>query len=224
MTRPLQSMSFQRQPLDAILAGPGSVRVLRALLAHGGALSVARLAADTRLTAEGVRGVLAELARCGVAEAIGQGRVRLFRAVTGHPMTAALDALFVAERARFDAMVSAITQCAADSRIAALWLFGSVSRGQDRPDSDLDLAAVIAADAAEVDRITDALRDLLAVQQQQFAFSASVVALSLDDVRCHAQQQTPLWDGLMRDARPLKGLAPGRLIGGLPRMEAGAAA
>jgi hypothetical protein len=48
ITAAVKAMSFARQSLDAILTGTGSVRVMRALLAHGGALSVSRLAADTR--------------------------------------------------------------------------------------------------------------------------------------------------------------------------------
>jgi hypothetical protein len=46
-------MSFIRQPLDLVMAGVGSVRVLRALLRHGGALSVSRLAKDTLMTPDG---------------------------------------------------------------------------------------------------------------------------------------------------------------------------
>jgi hypothetical protein len=128
-------MSFARQPLDAILMGTGSARVMRALLAHGGARSVSRVAADTRLTPNGTRGVLNDLELKCVVESLGDGHTKLYRAATGHPLVAALDALFAAERKRFDAVLSDVTAATTDDRILATWLFGSVARHPKNPSS-----------------------------------------------------------------------------------------
>src|ERR1022692_598522 len=86
MTFALKPMSFARQPLDHVLATAGNVRVMRTLLAHGGALSVTRVARDTRLTPNGVRRVLADLERSSVVEVLGSDHTRLFRVAQDHPI------------------------------------------------------------------------------------------------------------------------------------------
>jgi predicted nucleotidyltransferase len=211
MTAAVKAMSFARQPLDAILTGTGSVRVMRALLAHGGALSVSRLAADTRLTPNGTRGVLADLELTGVVESLGGGHTRLFHAVAGHPLVAALDALFAVERKRFDAILSEVTAATTDDRILATWLFGSVARGEDTSSSDLDIAIMVIGDPAQVDVIADAVREALRVCGKRMGFSASVVAMHLTDVRRLIQERAPLWSDLLRDAQVLKGAPPERV-------------
>lgn len=212
MVRLVKNMSFARQPLDVILAGTGSIRVMRALLAHGGAIHVSRIAQDTAITPDGVRGVLHNLERVGIIESSGSGRTRLFRAISGNPIVVALDALFAAERARFDDMLASVTSAAKDKRIMAAWLFGSVARGEDTCDSDLDIAIVVAAGPTDVDTIADMVRDLLREHEERFGFTASIVPIPLADLRRLASERSPLWSDLLRDARVLKGSLPERIV------------
>jgi predicted nucleotidyltransferase len=205
-------MSFLRQPLDIVLSSTGSVRVLRALLGHGGAVSVSRLAAVTKLTPEGVRGILGDLEQTGLVEMLGEGRARLYRAVADHPIAAALAGMFRAEEARFHDIRRAVEVCASHPHILAVWLFGSAARGTDRVDSDLDLAVVIDAAADEVARLADALRDALREPERRLGFVASVVAMSPDDLRQHIASRSPLLADLLEDGRALKGPPPAWLV------------
>jgi len=211
MTAAVKPISFARQPLDAILTGTGSVRVMRALLAHGGALAVSRLAADTRLTPNGTRGVLADLERTGLVENLGDGHTKLFHAVAGHPLVAALDALFAAERKRFDAVLSEVTAATTDDRILAAWLFGSVARGEDTSSSDLDIAIMVTGNPVQVDVIADGVCEALRERGKRMGFSASVVAMHPADVRRLIQERAPFWSDLLRDAQVLKGTPPERV-------------
>jgi len=212
MTRPVKPMSFARQPLDEILAGTGSVRVLRALDAvYGNALSVSRLAQDTRLTPDGVRGVLNGLERTGVVESLGSGRTRLFQIVRRHPMAQALNFLFDCERVRLDEFLAAALAEAADDRIVALWLFGSVARGEDTAQSDVDIALVVAAEPETVDTVADAFRAALRPHERAQAYAASVTAIPQSEIARLIAERSPLWSDLLRDAQILKGAAPERL-------------
>ena len=209
MTATTKPMSFTRFPLNEILAGPGSVRVLRALLAHGGVLSVSRLAADTKLTPNGTRKVLGELELSGVVESIGDSRVRLYRASVDHPLTAALKDLFAAEERRLDNTIAMLKRATADRRIIAAWLFGSVARAEDTRDSDLDLAIVVDADRAKVDEVADRVRTAAANIGGQMGISAiSIVGLHLPDLRQIINDGSQLWKDLLRDAHPIKGPRP----------------
>ncbi len=211
MTATMQPTSFARQPLDAVLSGTGSVRILRALAAHGGTLSVSRLAADSSMTPNGTRGVLYDLEQTGVVEALGDGRTKLFRLQAGHPLASALECLFAAERVRFDAILSAIEGATKDDRIMSVWLFGSVARAEDTSRSDLDIAILVNAAPDEVERITDTVREALHEHEQRIGFTASVVAMHTADVRDLIRQRAPLWSDLLRDAQVIKGPPPDRV-------------
>jgi predicted nucleotidyltransferase len=210
----MRPTSFARRPLDHILSGGGGgVRVLRALLAHGGALTVARLAADSRMTPDGVRGVLSDLERARVVEVLGSGRTRLYRAVHEHPLVIGLEHLFAAERLRYEEMVGAVAGAAADERIVAVWLFGSVARQEDGPDSDFDVAIVADVDADGVDQVADAVREALREHADRSGFLVSVVSMSTDDVRHHHADGSAFWTGLTADAVIIKGETPVSLAG-----------
>lgn len=204
-------MSFIRQPFDLVLAGAGSVRVLRALLGHGGALSVSRLAQDTMMTPDGVRGVISDLERLRVIESLGSGRTRLFRAALAHPVIRALELLFDAERARFEDIKNAIIGAVADERIMAAWLFGSVARGEDTPESDVDVALVVDGDNATTDAVADWVREAMGRIDMRLGITTSIVTATPDDVLRHANEPSRLWVDLLRDSQALKGPSPDRL-------------
>ncbi len=204
-------MSFSRQPLDFILAATGNVRVPRALLAHGGALSVSRLARETRLTPNGVRGVLSELERSGVVEVLGSGHTRLFRGLPGNPLMAALGALFAGERDRFESILAAVVDATNDKTILAVWLFGSTARHEDTIDSDLDIAMVVDAEPSRCDALADNVRERLR-DHEHMGFTMSLVAMPLSRLRLLSRQCAPLWSDLVRDAHVLKGTPPERLV------------
>ena len=211
MARLVAPKSFARQPLDVILTGTASVRVLRALLAHGGLLSVSRLAGDTLLTPNGTRDAMALLERAGVVESLGSGRTRLYRAIAAHPVVIALDALFAAERARFEAMLAGLTAACDVPAVSAAWLFGSVARGEDTRDSDLDLAVVVDAPEPNVDTIADAVRERAREHERRLGFTSSIVAVSVGGLRRLRAERARLWSELLHDARVLRGPSPAQI-------------
>jgi len=208
MSRPLKEMSFARQPLDKILSSGGSVRIMRALLAHGSYLSVPRVAQDTHMAVNGVRDVLTALEMAGVVESSGSARARLFRAIPNHPIVASLAALFEAERARFQAIMASFKDVAADSRVSAAWLFGSVARAEDRADSDWDIAIVVDGDVVETARVAGWVRGVVEEHERRLGFTASIVPLALSDIPRLASGGSPLWSGLLNEAQVLKGPEP----------------
>jgi predicted nucleotidyltransferase len=215
-----QPQSFLRQPLSAVFANPASVRVLRALMRHGGELSAPMLAERSRLTRPSVLAALDHLSGLGLVESIGSVRQRLHRIDKGHPLAAGLSVLFAAEADRFDTIIEAIRRAAIEAGVAAAWLYGSVARGEDRPDSDLDIAMVASID---LDAEKSAFRDALRALEAEWRFSASVVALGPEDVRRLAQEGDPWWLALLAEAVPLAGPDPVTLAASLSVRQRGAA-
>jgi DNA-binding transcriptional ArsR family regulator len=183
MRTPNAPESFLRHPTSTLLATPGSVRVLRELLDSEHPLAVRALADRTRLSAQGVRNSLDALRRGGIVEQLGEGRSRLFRPDVGHPLYLALGSLFHAEAERFTTVMEAL-RTAMENLVPepmGAWIYGSVARGEDVADADLELA-VVTADG-DVDTPIGRLREVLGPIQDLQRVWISVVGLSPQDVR-----------------------------------------
>ncbi|MBC9176179.1 helix-turn-helix domain-containing protein [Pseudoroseomonas ludipueritiae] len=211
------SQSAQRYPLSSILGTDAGVRLARELARHGGQLSAPDLVRRTGLAKASVARGLEALVGAGAVDTAGTGRSVLYRLRPEHPLAPALSALFEAEERRFQNILEGARSAAeaAGPGLVALWLFGSVARGEDRADSDLDLALV--GEPAALPRLADAFRDALVAPAGRMGFSPSVVALGTDDVARLAGQCDPWWMGVTRDAVPLVGQRPDDLAMALAR-------
>ena len=216
--------SVQRYPLTAILGTDGTVRLLRELARHGGMLSAPELVRRTDLAVASVARGLEALERVGIVEALGTGRAVLHRLRADHLLAHVLDALFKAEEARFQAVLDSVREAAgaAGAGIVAVWLYGSVARGDDGPGSDLDLALV--AESHALPALTDALRDGLIAPGEMLGFNPSVVALNTHDVLRLNAEHDPWWTSLVGDAVAVVGPRPGELASMLRRASAQASA
>lgn len=199
-----QVQSHARYPLTALLGSAGNVRVLRALATARSPQSVPQLAAAAGLSPQGTRLVLESLLRPRLVAVHGSGRSRLYELDGSHPLAPSLASLFQEEQRRWDGLLSSIREVLdrQGAAVGAAWLYGSVSRGEDSPDSDLDIALVVRTHAV-ADRIRDGLMPLEDAQQIQISLTAltprEFAALPDDD---------PWWSGIVRDGRVLKGPAP----------------
>lgn len=209
--------SALRYPVNAVLGNPGNVRLMRELFRHGGELTAPQLAARTGMTAQGVRATLAALERSGAVEAIGSARARLYRARRSHPLAPALEALFRDEEDRHAAILAAVTDAAgSEPDIYAAWLYGSVARGEDRHDSDLDIVIVTQVGCRTI--CSARMRSNLNEAAERLAFTPSIVSLDRDDVRRLAAGD-PWWTEMERDALTLKGDPPNVFARRLVRRE-----
>ena len=199
------AQSFLRHPLSAVFANPANVRVLRELSRHGGELSATMLVERTRLSKPSVLAALAHLSGLGYIESLGSHRQRLHRIDSKHPLASSISSLFLTEDHRFQAIIEAIRKAATEAGAAAAWLYGSVARAEDRPDSDVDVALVSTRNAgAAKGKMRDALREV----EGALRFSTSVVSVDTDDIRRLVRERDPWWVAMVKDAMPLVGPDP----------------
>jgi predicted nucleotidyltransferase len=203
--------SLLKRPLSSILGTEANVRTLRELALHGGELSAPVLAERTGVSPQQMRVALAGLVAAGAVEALGSGRVRLYRIDKGYPLATALLVLFRTEEERFQAILSALRQAIgkAGPAVHGAWLYGSVVRGNDAADSDLDLAVV--ADENELEDVVETVREELAAAAERLRFRPSVIGTAPSDIRRLARERDPWWQTVSGDAVPLVGLSPGKL-------------
>nr|WP_294523647.1 hypothetical protein [uncultured Rhodopila sp.] len=200
--------SAQRYPLTKILGTEANVRLLRELSRHGGQLSAPLLTARTGLAKASVRAALAALDAVGIVSPAGSGRTHLYSIRADHPLSVCLGGLFEAEEARFAAIRNTVRSAAAAAGpgVLAVWIYGSVARGEDRTDSDLEIAVV--ATPAERARIVDATREALADPAAALGFVPAVIGLEPADSRRLAREHDPWWVSLSRDVIVLLGERP----------------
>ena len=209
LMRPLVAVrSHFRFPLDFAFGSPSGVRILRALAQQERPFGTTELAAQTKLNESGVRRTLKALIAEGLVETSGGQRGATYRIAAGHPLRAGLDALFVAEAQRMSRVLDAVRSAAKSivPPVDAVWLYGSVARGNDQPGSDMDLAIVV-ADEHAVDPAVDTLRSALTTTEELERVDISVLGLSRADVLRLADGD-PWWTAARAEAVPLVGAAP----------------
>jgi predicted nucleotidyltransferase len=207
--------SFLRYPLDRVFESPANVRVLRALVRHGGEMTTSMLMDQTGLTRVSVLAALGRLAGAGIIEVVGSERQRLNRFSRKSPLSRAVHGLFAAEDARYTDTMRSIRDAAERLGAVAVWIFGSVGRGEDRPESDIDVAVAMPtnADIATEQALKDALRPPDGV-------GSSVVVVDPSLLSRLEREQDPWWVALKRDAITLMGIAPENYLAWARRQEA----
>jgi predicted nucleotidyltransferase len=193
-----------------------NVRVLRELARHGGELTARSLVARTGLAQSSVREALVNLSSTQIVETLGSRRSQLFRLHGGHPLADAVAAVFEAEERRFDAILTSVRAAAEKAgAIVAAWLYGSVTRGDDRPDSDFDIAVV--TEDYDLQSVEQAMQDALSPAGETLAFRPSIVVIDTRDVMRLIRERDPWWRSATRDNIPLIGERPETLEAWLKR-------
>jgi DNA-binding transcriptional ArsR family regulator len=205
------SQSAIRNPLDLVFGVDSNVRVLRIVARHGGLLSSSEIGRRAGLSKSSTRLGLISLADTGLVLAEGSGYNRLYRLNSEHYLSGAIENLFAAEDRRFTAIIDAVTNSpgAQKQLVISLWIYGSVSRGEDRRGSDPDVGVV--TETADLAAVVEAVRDGLAMHSERLGFTPSVVGLDLQDVRRLAQDDDPWWSNVLKDAIVLVGRRPEEL-------------
>lgn len=142
------------------------------------------------------------MTRQRLVRAHGSGRVQLYELNTDHPLATSLAALFRAEYRRWDGLMGSIREVLERHDVNAAWLYGSVARGDDVPESDVDIALLVKSQAG-VDEVREALMLLEDAQQIRI----SLMALTIQELAA-LPEDDPWWANVVREGRVLKGTAP----------------
>lgn len=154
---------------------------------------------------------LATLAGIGIISSEGTGRARLYRLNDRHPLATSLEALFEQEALRYFNIRAVVTEVVSAVRpnVVAAWIYGSVARGEDRPDSDLDIAVVTPSEKPESG--LQEIREALVTHGEELGFNPSVVGLTLEDVARLSSARDPWWGGVEANALLILGPRPDEL-------------
>lgn len=205
--------SAVRFPLDLILGAPSHVRILRELSLHGGQLPSSDLARRTRLTAAAVRTALAQMESIGIVERHGTLRTNLYKISKSNPLAGAITKVYGAEAKRYADFLEQVAQVGASypKRVLAIWLYGSVARGEDRVDSDLDILVVANIRQPDLEGEIE-YRERIVSIAKKFAINASVVVIDPLDLKRMDDEDSPWLRRLLEDARKIYGAEPDDML------------
>jgi predicted nucleotidyltransferase len=207
MPRP-ESRSFIRYPLDEVFSAGSHVRVLRWLARHRQPMATSQLARQSGLAIQSVRNALAALAAQGLVSTLGEGRSQVHGLRFEHPVAGLLEHLFRGERDRWATLQQRLREALADvDGVEGAWLYGSVARGEDGPQSDLDLLVVL-GDAHAAGGHPDRLRDALSLFGEREGVAVSPVIVSRATLRELPATSPGWWADIVRDATTLLGPHP----------------
>jgi len=201
--------SALHHPLDDIFGSRAAVRVIRVLAEHGGRLGVSDIARRARLSLPSVRTALRRLLELDVVTAVAVGRSMACALSEDHPLVPALSAIYAAERKQTVDLMRGIRKAASTVHPAplAIWLYGSVARGEDDFASDIDVAII--SSRGQPTRQAERLREAIGVTLPERSNRISVVALGPADLRLMVEKRSAFWREIERDTVVLSGDAPG---------------
>jgi len=194
-----------------MLGTPAGVRILRALSLHHDVMSQAMIAERTGLGGVGAGRALKRLVAANAVEAVGDLRRPQYRLSLDSRLVADIRRLFEAEAERTDGFLQQLRQAVQELHPApeAVWLIGSVARREDTMLSDIDVAMVW---SGIVQTGLKLFNQAIYAAASPLGIHASILTLSLADVRTHAAANDEWWQKLTVDAVPILGPAPRNLV------------
>jgi len=165
----------------------------------------------TKLAASSVHSALLALEGIGVVEGVGSTRSRVYRLQRRFALNAMIETLFGEEERRYGAILDEFKSAAEDQGpgVLAVWLYGSVARGADRPGSDVDVVVVVNNDPA---RFAGAMQTRLQTAEETWQFRASLVVITLQDVGRLRDAGDHWWTNVTGQAKILLGPGPSDLV------------
>lgn len=204
--------------LNSVLGSTAKVRLLRAVLPLTTAVSgrEARDLAGVR-SQGGAQQALAQLAQLGVLNEERIRGARLYRVNPQHHLVLCIRALFDAEQQRLsilrDLVKRSLESKGLISGVQFVVLFGSVARGEARPDSDVDLL-VVTGSADSTAAVTEALQSAAEEAARMLGVAVSPMVMALPRLRERYRAGDPLLHNIEAEGRVLLGGSLREMLGG----------
>jgi predicted nucleotidyltransferase len=170
-------------PLDTILGTQSRVKTLRVLCRFPSKEFTGReLARLARASAPQANQALGELEQAGLVHRRGAGAAILWQLRTENVLIPMIRELFARESTLKEDLIKTIRSGLPTSRVARAVLYGSVARGKEGGESDVDLFIEV-ADDSEKDVVGPALEQLGSKIYQRFGIPLSTIMYSSHEVK-----------------------------------------
>ena len=180
------------EPLDDILGNRVQVKLIRVLVRTKGSFTGRELARLIGYSQNQTRLALEELERNGVVVRQSAGRSYLYSADNENILIKDfLEAGFGLEDALLDRMAGVYLEEVGRDLVSVV-LFGSVAKGEERPESDIDLVVVV-RDKADLKVVEDRVAEASAEVSRCFGNQATAIVARKSDYERKTRQKRGFW-------------------------------
>ena len=206
-----------REPLSYLFGTRAKVCCVRVLCAAGDPITQREVSRRAGVQHRSAQLALNELVAVGLVSRMEGGRDLLVRLNDEHHLASAVRSLFNAEAGQFLELRRRLVEIATGGArvrwIQSVVLFGSVARGDDTPDSDLDLLLIV-ADADARERLLERFDDAAPHFRAAFGCRVRPLAYTLAESRRRWRAHDPPLPDVARDGLVLFGPPLTDLLGG----------
>jgi predicted nucleotidyltransferase len=197
--------------LDEILGQKSKLRILRLLLRSHGQLTGRDISRQSGLTHRTCHAALRDLARHGIVVRKKAGSAHLYELNEDHVLVkGALSTLFAAERNLIDAYSVAARE-GLGIPVVSVILYGSVARGSERPESDVDLMFIV-RNPKLADQAREKLGVLAASLYHRFGRVPQIVFADPKTFRTQVKERNPYYTAVVGDGQVLYGRPMAELL------------
>src|SRR5712671_3736166 len=215
MVRPLaeRDREYVRRPLNAVLGAPSHIAVLRSLHTMGAGLTGRAIARSAGVAVQAAHDALARLAAANLVRWTQAGRAHVYEINRDHFLFKnGILPLLEAESA-FRSQIRAILKRALSGHVLSAAIFGSVARGEDHPESDLDLIMIVerAEDREKAHDRTNAASEKL---RKEFGVRLSSMAFGRSEFRQNYRKGKSFFQTVVKEGETLVGLDLAEVVRG----------
>lgn len=198
-----------RLSTSGLLRGEGKVRILRFLWESRAEWSGREIARRVGLSPPACHQALKGLYARGLVHFRRISNLHLYKVNAGNDLVRrAFAPLFEAEKSIQGQVLTAIkkslTQKSPGAKVLSLVLFGSMARGEERLESDMDLL-VVTRDRDSAKDVETRIEELRPLLSRRFGVSLSPYVQTLQEIRRKYDRKLPLILGILKDGRRLYG-------------------
>lgn len=181
--------------LEQLLGSRASISVLRTLIRYKGKIfTIRRLAQDAGVSHTRVSETVSELERFGVIQIQPIGRShQISLNEKSYVLRKVIEPMFASEEQTLEHVIMALRKHMDTKKIISAALFGSVSKGKEREDSDIDLL-VISNDYEHANTVVSNASEEVFVR-----FHAKVSPIILSETKLKTKKKTDLVRSILDD-------------------------
>jgi predicted nucleotidyltransferase len=181
--------------LEQVLGNKGSISVLRVLVRYKGKVfTIRRLAKDAGISHTEASATIQDLEKFGIVQIQPVGRShQIFLNKKSFLLAKIIEPVFRVEKESLGAVISIFKKHLSSRQIISAVVFGSVARGEETEDSDIDLL-VISNDFEKAIGIV-----AKAVEEISLAFNTRVSHIVFSEKKIRAQRNSDLIRSIMED-------------------------
>jgi predicted nucleotidyltransferase len=215
MVRPLRvaGTPFVVRPLDVVLGAPSHIAVLRALRHAVGGLTGREVARQARIAPCAAMGSLGRLESAGVVRRRPAGRAYLFE-LCGNRLLVKEGLLPLLDlEARMRGRAREILAKAFGREVVSAVIFGSVARGEDRPESDMDLCLVVER-PQDKDRASGQAGAASSALAEELGITLSAILFTRSEFVQGYRRQEEFYRNVVREGERVSGRDLGEVVDG----------